>query len=124
MGDLGDDILDGGAGTDRLTGGDGADTFRFAAASDIAAGDTIGDFHSDQADRIDLSAIDAVSGTPANEAFSFIGGAMFSGAAGQLRFTTDGTDGTLEGDLDGVGGADFRIVLTGVITLQPGDFIL
>ncbi|WP_342241333.1 calcium-binding protein [Inquilinus sp. OTU3971] len=126
-GNRGDDLLNGGAGADMLIGGKGADIFKFTAASDtnIRTTDTIADFNHGQKDKIDLSAIDAKSGTSANDAFSFIGTAGFSGKAGELRFTADGKFGTtVEGDLDGNGSADFRIALTGEIALVAKDFVL
>jgi len=55
-GRIGDDILVGGAGTDEMTGG-GADTFRFTAASESAAGvgwDFVTDFIHVEGDKIDL----------------------------------------------------------------------
>jgi Ca2+-binding RTX toxin-like protein len=51
----GDDILNGGTGNDVLTGGSGADTFLFNARG--FGNDTIADFHSNQSDKIDLSAL-------------------------------------------------------------------
>jgi len=43
------------------------------------------DFSAAQADRFHLSAIDANTGTAANEAFSFIANTAFSGAAQEMR---------------------------------------
>ena len=59
-----------------------------------------------------------------NQAFSFIGTALYSGVAGQLRYAFDGTDTTLGGDVNGDGVSDFRIRLTGGIGLVAGDFVL
>lgn len=128
----GDDRLTGGRGADNLEGGSGADSFVFqdgdsrlmALRSDGAKvrPDIIRDFLSGT-DKIDLSAIDANRGTAANDAFTFIGAAFFTGQAGQLRYHSSGGVMRIEGDLDGDGGADFAIVaLTPV--LVASDFIL
>ena len=58
IGGEGRDTLEGGAGTDTLTGGAGADTFAYHAGD---GSDTITDF-SDGEDKVDLSALEAISG--------------------------------------------------------------
>jgi Ca2+-binding RTX toxin-like protein len=125
-GDIGDDVLRGGDGQDVLQGGAGADRFAFAAVTDSRAGapDRITDFSHLQGDRVDLSAIDANTGATGNQAFTFIGTALYSGVAGQLRYSFDGTDTTIGGDINGDGVSDFRIRLTGAIGLVAGDFVL
>ena len=130
----------GGAGNDtivanqlqnRLSGGGGGDVFTFTE-NDAQAGwlradgkkmlpDTIADFLSGQ-DRIDLSAIDAVRGTEANDAFSWIGAGAFSGVAGQLRAVEAGGQIRVEGDTDGNGVADL-VILVSATTIQAGDFL-
>ena len=72
--------------TTSYTGGAGADEFRF---SEIGGNDKITDFASG-ADRIRLTEIDANSGVAGNQAFTFIGNAAFSDAAGQLRSYSQG----------------------------------
>ncbi len=126
----GDDILVGGAGADQLQGGVGADTFRFLSTADLgltgATSDRVLDFSSVQGDRIDLTAIDANSALAGNQAFSFIGGAAFTGVAGQLRVQASGTNQLVYGDVNGDGVADFLIVVTpvGAVPLVGGDFQL
>lgn len=132
IGGSGADIILANASTNRLTGGGGADVFRFETAADgqtyawrsdgkKIVPDTISDFLSG-VDRIDLSAIDAVAGTPANEAFAFIGAAAFSNRAGELRYEMIGGKAHILGDLDGDGLADLHIVAA-TPSLQAGDFI-
>ena len=129
----GDDRLNGLDGSDRAEGGAGADIFVFTAVghsmgyllrSDGAkwTPDMLLDFASG-VDRIDLSAIDAIAGTVADDAFVFIGTAAFSNQAGQLRF--DAANGLVHifGDVDGNGVADLHIIATGPQVLT-GDFIL
>jgi Ca2+-binding RTX toxin-like protein len=125
-GDIGDDVLRGGAGQDVLRGGAGGDRFVFAAVTDSRAGapDRITDFSQLQGDRVDLSAIDANTAAAGNQAFSFIGTALYSGVAGQLRYASDGTNTAIAGDVNGDGVSDFRIRLTGAIGLVAGDFVL
>ncbi|HTU12058.1 MAG TPA: calcium-binding protein [Allosphingosinicella sp.] len=125
VGGSGTDRLAGGGGADILTGGSGVDTFVFTAGATGtgAAADRITDFVSGT-DKIDLSAIDANAGTPADQAFSFLGTGAFSGTAGQLRYSSGGGETRLQADLDGDMVADFEIVLTGTLTPITSDFVL
>ena len=123
----GNDVLTGGAGADTLLGGTGRDRFDWDKASD-AAGDKILDF-AQGSDKLDLSSIDARTGTSTNDAFSFLGSGAFSGSAGQLRYQkvdTSGVDYTLvQGDLNGDRVADFEFRIEGsLVTLQAADFVL
>lgn len=126
----GDDILVGGAGADQLQGSFGADTFRFLSTTDLgltgATSDRVLDFSSVQGDRIDLTTIDANTTNAGNQAFTFIGGAAFTGVAGQLRVQASGTNQLVYGDVNGDGIADFLIVVTpvGAVPLIGGDFLL
>ena len=61
-------------------------------------------------DRIDLSAIDAKT-SPGNQAFTFIGTAVFSNVKGQLRVEQAGTTVKITGDVNGDAIADFEIDL-------------
>jgi Ca2+-binding RTX toxin-like protein len=121
------DILIGRNGGDMLRGGAGNDLFRIDAAgeSNAAGRDQILDFTS--GDRIDLSRMDAIAGTPANEAFTFIGSAAFGNHAGELRFENQsGNIWLIQGDTDGNGIADFEVSVT-IDDLHPitaADFIL
>jgi Ca2+-binding RTX toxin-like protein len=124
----GNDVLTGAGGQDTLTGGAGADRFVYSSTAQSAVGanaDMITDFIHAQADKIDLSAIDANTAAAGNQAFSFIGTALFTGVAGQLRFavTSPGVT-TVAGDVNGDGISDFHIQLTGAVALGAGDFAL
>ena len=101
----GNDVVNGGAGNDVMTGGNGADSFAFG---ETGGADRIMDFNRGQGDRINLAAIDAVAGG-ADNAFSFIGAAAFSGVAGQLRAYSQSGNFFVAGDVDGNGAADFTI---------------
>ena len=122
-----------GAGADTITasvaanvlnGGAGNDTFKFTSAA-AANGDTIVGFQT--GDRIDLSGIDANSGTAGNQAFTLVTGALQTGA-GKLVVShenrADGDHTVIEGHVDGNDVADFRIDLTGSHNLTPSDFNL
>lgn len=133
LGLAGDDDLRAGDGNDQLVGGLGADTqiggagndlFVFETVADSAAGaaDLITDFTSG-ADRLDLSAIDAIDGVAGSD-FTAIGTNTFTGTAGQLRYEQSGLMTSVYGDTDGDEIADLEITLTGLITLTGGDVIL
>ncbi|MFP1631676.1 calcium-binding protein [Zhengella sp. ZM62] len=127
LGNNGNDTLIGGQGRDVLHGGNHADTFVYRALSDsgvlYAGRDRIQDFLSGT-DVIDLSALDADTGTAGDQAFTLVGGA-FTGAAGQLRIWEAAGLTFIEGDVDGNGHADFRIELLGTgLGIDAGDFVL
>ncbi|MGA9581262.1 MAG: FG-GAP-like repeat-containing protein [Allosphingosinicella sp.] len=124
-GNAGSNVLRGGGGADTLEGGGGNDRFEYWYVADSSPGgtDLILDFEKG-VDRVDLSRLDAVSGTPGNDAFSFIGTAAFSNKAGELRFVTEGSSVRIQADLDGNGVADFEIVFAGIADLSGTDFIL
>lgn len=122
----GDDQLTGGAGVDQLQGGAGADRFLFDdgdTGATFATGDTVQDFSRAQGDRIDLSAVDAITGG-GDDGFTFIGGGAFTGVAGELRVVTSGTNQFVQGDLDGNGTADLFITVAGAAPLVAADFVL
>jgi serralysin len=120
--------LTGNAAANVLTGGLGVDTFKFNTVIETGitatTRDTISDFNHAQADKIDLSVIDANLVLAGNQAFSFIGTAAFSStnAAGQLRF--DAVNHLVYGSNDADSSPEFSILLTGVTSLVATDFIL
>lgn len=121
------DILIGRGGADTLTGNGGNDTFRYDALGDSAAGsgDTILDFT--LGDILDLGRIDAISGTPGNDAFTFVGENAFSNVAGQLRAVNSaGGNWTIEADVDGNGVADFvlNVTVSDGHLITAADFVL
>jgi Ca2+-binding RTX toxin-like protein len=122
----GSDKLSGLGGRDSLAGGLGSDTFLYTGVSDSGVGaalrDLVQDFSRAESDRIDLSAIDAISGGP-NDAFKFIDKAEFS-APGQVRFFAEGTHTIVEINNSGAGGAEMQIELNNLVTFQSVDFIL
>ncbi|MGB8814007.1 MAG: calcium-binding protein [Paracoccaceae bacterium] len=114
-GGAGDDRLRGGTGLDILTGGAGADDFLFVSAAEAGistARDHITDFQHG-VDDIDLHLFMAGG--------SFIGAAVFGGIARQLRY--EAASGTLMGDVNGDGLADFQITLDTKPALSAIDFI-
>lgn len=142
VGGSGDDDILGNAAANRLTGGGGMDWMAGAAGGDIfvfedlsdsriatmrsdgvkVGSDYLEDFVSG-VDRIDLSAIDAISGTIADDGFTFIGNNAFSNKAGELRYEVEDGLVRIFGDLNGDGQADFQIVANGT-TLTAADFFL
>jgi len=116
----GDDRLAGGGGGDVLEGGGGADLFLFASAADSSdAPALISDFSQADGDRIDFSELAA-----GGAAFAFVGDAAFSGTIGEVRAVVDELAGstTVFADLDGDGGADMEIQLSGPVILAATDF--
>ena len=123
-GGTGDDSLVGGTGADALSGGAGADRFIYFAAGDspTAAGDHILDFSHAEGDKIDLSAMDAVTGGADN---AFVLAAAFTHVAGQLVISSLGSNEyKLQGDVGGDGVADFTINVHSTTSLVAGDFVL
>jgi len=126
-GGAGNDRLTGGADTDWMAGGSGADVFCFGggetSARQVGRHDVVADFTRGQ-DRIDLSAIDAVTETPQNDAFRFLGSAAFTDRAGELRYFQGSGGLMLVGDTDGDGTGDFFLRLNGPGLLVATDLIL
>jgi serralysin len=93
-GQNGQDRLNGGSGGDFLYGGNGADTFVWSETSETWVDDTdpdiVRDFDRAEGDVIDLSTIDADVYAGGNQAFTFIGTAIFSGTPGEIRYYHSG----------------------------------
>ncbi len=113
-----DDVLIGGLGNDRLTGGAGADRFVFDGL-EAGGTDTILDLNFAQGDVIDLSGIDAIAGTPSNDAFTFV--SKFTKVAGQAVLKASGGTTVLQLDVNGDGKADMTIMLNGNQTSTTGN---
>jgi Ca2+-binding RTX toxin-like protein len=124
----GDDSLSGGSGKDTLTGGLGADQFVFAdgdmSGTSFKTADRIVDFNHAQGDVIDLSGVDADSGTVGDQGFTFIGTSKFSQTAGELRLEVRSKSMLLSGDTDGDGVADFAIRIDGKHQIELADLVL
>lgn len=121
------DSLEGGAGRDRFLGGTGADSFVFKDGDFAGVGsaaDQIIDFSRADGDLIRLDAVDADVATAGDQAFSFLGDAAFTGAAGQLRYEQISGNTYIQGDTNGDGVADFWIRLDGLYALAATDLIL
>lgn len=122
----GNDILDGGSGADKLFGGGGLDTFVFgqdmiSPGSLDSSTDIVLDLATSIDEKIDLSAIDAISGNKVdgvavNDAFTWIGSDKFHKLAGELRYTPGVNGLVIQGDVNGDGIADLAIKL-------PNNFI-
>ena len=74
-------------------------------------------------DRIDLSGIDAISGTAGYDQFHFMGTAGFTGSAGDLNYFYNSSLGvtTLQGDTNGDRVADFAIDLSGNVVISAAS---
>jgi Ca2+-binding RTX toxin-like protein len=120
----GKDLITGGAGADLFVGGRASDTFIFDALSDSSVGapDHINDL--EKKDVIDLSAIDADTNIAGDQAFSLV--SSFDGHAGELwvHFDSDSGNTFVDGDVDGDGQADLRIVADGHLFFDIKHFVL
>ncbi|HEY8592025.1 MAG TPA: calcium-binding protein [Sphingomicrobium sp.] len=130
VGGLADDFLSGEDGNDRIVGGRGFDSFSGGAGSDRFIfvnvddkRDYINDFEV-QADVIDLSAIDADLTASGDQAFTFIGGASFSGLGGEVRGANENGSYVLLADVNGDKVADFIIDLGVAPALSATNFVL
>ncbi|WP_198528045.1 beta strand repeat-containing protein [Rhodobacter capsulatus] len=123
----GNDTIIGGLGRDTMDAGiDGdRDDFVFTAVADSAAGaaDLIRNFNVNN-DRIILSGIDANILANYDNSFTYIGGRLFTGTAGQLRYEHRDGATLVMGDIDGDRQADLEIELSGELTLTGYNFYL
>jgi Ca2+-binding RTX toxin-like protein len=125
-GGAGNDRLSGGLGSDLLTGDVGRDVFVFAKAGESppSEADAIADFvHG--TDLIDLSSIDARSGTPSDDDFAF-GGYKAGLIANGITISESGSYTLIRIDVNGdTNAAEMIIALKGVgIGLTASDFEL
>jgi hypothetical protein len=114
-----------GGGIDTVLGLAGRDLFLFqpAALGDGATNATsFGDFSPASGEKLDLSAIDAITG-PGNHAFTFIGTAPFT-APGQLRWQDAGGSRTLFGNVDADTTPELTIILSAAGPVQASWFVL
>lgn len=123
----GADTLTGGLGADTLWGGADADVFVYKAVNETGVTaktrDVIMDFEVG-VDKIDLTAIDAISTNLGSDAFDFKGVAAFSKTAGELIQTLTAGGAIISGDVNGDGKGDFSIQIKGVTAmLTAGDFV-
>jgi hypothetical protein len=106
-----------------MDGGAGNDVDRFTSV-EAAKGDTISSF--EPGDKIDLSGIDANSGSAGDQAFTLVSSG-FTGA-GQLMITEetreDGVYTVIHGTTDADATDDFSISLRGTHHLTATDFTL
>ena len=121
----GNDRIYGGSGRDIEVGGKGGDTFIFQTLKESRTGtnnrDLISDFQGGLGgDRLDLSAIDWNPAQPGIQPLRFVGGAEFSGSAGEVRYQ----GGLVSADGNGDGVADMEIGLLGAPSLAASDLLL
>jgi Ca2+-binding RTX toxin-like protein len=116
-------LIRGTGGADVLAGGGGADRF-FIDGSDgssATAPDRILDFSHAQADKIVTD--DANDDVDGFQAFQFIGKSGFTGV-GQLRWYQQNGDTIVEGNTSSATpGAELKLVLDPLVSLQTSDFI-
>jgi hypothetical protein len=84
----------------------------------------ITDFSSVEKDKIDLRIIDAHQEAAGDQAFVFVGQAVFTGTARELRYSIEGGRVVVLGDVDGDAQADLILHVEGVASLAASDFFL
>ncbi len=128
IGNAGNNAITGGLGRDTLTGNAGADTFLFRSIQDSGNSqsltDRITDFSAAQGDRINVSGIDAISSTVADDAFTFIGVSAFSAAGSARSFEVSGVTYVALNTDANLATVETMVSLTGAIVLGQGDFVL
>ncbi len=114
-----------GRGQDSITGGTGTDVFRFLPTALGATNQfTILDFNRAANERLDLSNIDAIAGTLANDAFTFIGSAPFSGTPGELRWQDQGATRLIQANTNTNPAADLTILVIAPGPIDATWFVL
>ena len=116
-----------GPGEHTVSGLGGVDRFVFTAAVGADAGTNLTglpDFDPALGERIDLRLIDAIAGSPANDAFTFIGANAFSGTAGELQLISSGPSMMIAGDTNGDGVANFQITAGTTASPSASWFLL
>lgn len=127
VGGANNDFFTGGWGHDTMFGGAGDDWYQYVGQQDSPYGSTpdVVYLNSGEADKIDLSSIDADPDTAGNQAFSFIGTSSFSGANGEIRVSASISGGyriQIVMNYDGI--PDMEIDVHTSHTLSSSDFIL
>ncbi len=125
-GTAGPDLFLIGQGQDTITAGAGRDQFRFLpSAVGPANSATFTDFNPADGERLDLSAIDAIAGTPGNQAFTVIGTNAFSSTPGELRWQDLGGGMLLvQGNVNADPAADLTITLALAGPVRSWWFVL
>jgi Ca2+-binding RTX toxin-like protein len=122
IGGSGNDTIVASAAVNVMDGGPGNDTYVFKSTGD-ANGDVIKGL--EPGDRIDLSGVDANTGSGGNQSFVLFAGTGFT-AAGQLLVTHEMQDGVehtiVAGNTNNDTVADFKIDVVGNHALTPTDF--
>jgi Ca2+-binding RTX toxin-like protein len=128
IGNAGNNVITGGLGIDTLTGGAGSDTFRFLLTAESGSSqwavDLITVFNTAQADVINLTMIDTIESTFANDSFIYVGSSAFA-ASGQVRSFVSGNTTYIalntNADLSSV---EMMISIAGAQVLQASNFAL
>jgi Ca2+-binding RTX toxin-like protein len=127
LGGDGNDRLTGGLDKDYLNGGAGSDRFDFNSIKEAGRTSSTRDVIEDMtrgSDRIDFKGIDAKTTSLGNNTFKWIGARDFHDKAGELHLVKRSGYVFVEGDTNGDGHADLRIVVEQVSNLGKSDFIL
>jgi Ca2+-binding RTX toxin-like protein len=126
IGNAGNNTIFGGYGKDTVTGGGGADAFVWNSINEIGwfnfDPDIVTDFQA-HFDLLALNLIDADEAVAGDQAFTFIDTAPFT-AAGQINWSTNGTDTFIQLNTNADPTVDGIIQVFGVQTVDAGWFVL
>ncbi len=124
VGGSADDWFWGDAGADTMTGGGDDDVFHYTAITDSGTTGATRDVITDltETDIIDLSVIDANTGTAGDQAFVVDTNGSFS--TGEIMFTIVGGDVLISFNNDADAAADMQILITGGASLASFTFDL
>ena len=129
IGNGGGDTFTGGGGRDYMEGSGGeVDTFIFTAITDSgktkATRDVIGDFSTDDGDKIRILFDGNTTTGGAGDDFTvLLADTAFTRHAGELRYVWSGYQTIVQGDVNGDGKADFSIAIDDHMELTLSDFL-
>lgn len=112
------------AGRVTFASGQASQTITVSVAADASSLTALEDVNRAAGEVIDLSAIDAIAGTAANDLFSFISTSAFGGVAGQLRWEDEGAVKRVQGDVNGDSVADLTLLVRSAVPIDAGWFQL
>lgn len=118
----GGSVVQGGAGRDYIYAGAGADLFVYKASRDL--NDLIYNFDPTK-DRIDVADIQEFQAQHLTaSSWNWLGSAVFSGSAHQIRFVQNANNASLQFDFNGDALTDYRVDFDGKIAFTQDNLIL
>lgn len=116
-----------GGGRDTVLGKAGVDLFLLQQAAigpEASNATEFADFNWLLGERLNLTGIDAVAGTPGDDVFAFIGTAAFNGTPGQLRWEEHGAFRLIQGNVNNDTTPDLTMMVRAAGPVDAGWFVL